>query len=207
MLIPHTELNPETLDELLGDYASRDGTDDGQFTTLDERKGHLLAALEREEVFITYNHEHQQPCLVAKHDTDPVALRDFAALKAQLKEAAEEAAEEAAYQAKCEQEFVRLHAEFVQAGVFPISLGRTVQTHAVHVLQQNGTLSLSDLQGVLHRHSLGDYGAIGWGDKLANLQAIPSKGKLYSRYVVAGHDICVESLDGHPRTMVRLPGE
>lgn len=203
MLIPHTQLNPETLDELLGDYASRDGTDDGQFTTLQERKGHLLAALEREEAFITYNYEHEQPCLVAKHAVTPEAIADYALLKAELKEAADEAA----YQAKCEAEFLSLHAEYTQAGVFPMSLGRTVQTHGVHVLQQTGALSLADLQGVLRRHSVGDYGVIGWGDKLANLKAIPSKAKLYSRYVVAGHDVCVESLVGHPRTMVRLPGE
>jgi len=203
MLIPHTQLNSETLDELLCDYATRDGTDDGQFTTLDERKGHLLAALVREDVFITYNHEYQQPCLVAKHDVTPEALADFALIKAQLKEDADEAA----YQAQCEKDFTTLHAEYTRSSVFPINLGRTVQTHAIHVLQQTGVLTLADLQGLLRRHSQGDFGVIEWSDKLANLKSILSKGKLYSRYNVFGQDICVESLDGHVRTMVRLPGE
>lgn len=204
MLIPHTDLASETLDQLLGDYASRDGTDNGQFTTLDDRKKHLLAALERGEVFITFNYEHQQACLVAKHDATAEALADFAALKAQRKE---EAATEAAYQTQCEQEFIVLHSRFTAEGVFPIPLGRTVQSHAVSALQQSEAIYLPDLQELLRRHSMGDYGVIGWGDKLANLKAIPSKGKIYSRYLVAGRDICVESLDGHLRTMARLPGD
>ncbi|KQW19993.1 MULTISPECIES: YheU family protein [Pseudomonas] len=204
MLIPHTELAPETLDQLLSDYASRDGTDDGQFTTLDERKMHLLASLEREDVFITYNHKYQQPCLVAKHDVTAEALADFATFKEQKKS---EAATELAYQAQCEQDFIALHSRYTSEGVFPLSLGRTVQSHAVNVLQQNGSISLADLQELLRRHSMGDYGVIGWGDKLANLKAISFKGMIYSRYAVAGHDICVETIDGHRRTMARLPSD
>lgn len=74
MLIPYTSFNPATLDELLNDFVSRDGTDNGHFTSLEERKAELLGALGREDVFITFNHEYLQPCLVAKHDASTKAL-------------------------------------------------------------------------------------------------------------------------------------
>ena len=200
MLIPHTQLEPQTLDELMTDYVTRDGTADGTFTTLAERKAQLLEKLVREEAFITFNHEHQQACLIPRHEASADALRDFESAKASL--SAENA--DAAYETKCQAAFETLYTELQAKGTFPIDLGRTTQTHDVHVLQLEGKVSLEDLQGVLRKHSLGDYGLLTWGDKLQNLKAIPHKDYMLSLYEVRGQMLCVEMWAGHSLTQVRI---
>lgn len=203
MLIPHTELDPQTLDQLLNDYVTRDGTADGTYTTLEERKAQLLKSLEREEAFITFNHEYQQACLIPRQEAPAEALSEFESAKA--KRVLER--EEAAYEAKCKEGFDQLNQKMQDSETFPIPLGRTVQTHGVHVLQVEGKVSLLDLQEVLRKHSLGDYGLVSWGDKLKNLEAIAKKDYMLSRYEVRGHSLCVEMMTGHPQTMVRLPSD
>lgn len=204
MLIPHTQLNPQTLDELMTDYVTRDGTADGTYTTLAERKAQLLEKLVREEAFITFNYEHLQACLIPRHEATAEALRDFAAIKASV---ADDEADDVDYESKSEAEFNRLYGEQLAAGVFPIELGRTVQTRGVHLLQAEGKVSLEDLQALLRNHSLGHYGLVSWGDKLKNLQAISAKDYMLSRYEVGGHSLCVEMLAGHSQAMVRLRSE
>lgn len=203
MLIPHTQLDPQTLDELMTDYVTRDGTADGTYTTLAERKTQLLDKLEREEAFITFNAEHQQACLIPRHEAPDDALRAFEDLKATL--TAER--EDAAYEAECKAAFEKRYGEFIASAIFPIELGRTVQSHGVHVLQLEHKVSLEDLQGLLRKHSIGDYGLVSWGDKLKNLEAIPEKDYMLSRYEVRGHSLCVEMMAGHTQAMVRLRSE
>lgn len=203
MLIPHDTLPPETLDQLLDDYVTRDGTDNGQFTTTADRKAHLLASLERDEVFITFNYEHLQACLVQRHEVEPSALREYAALKASLKDDAEGAA----YEAKAAQEFQRLFSELHAEGVFPMPLGRTMMQSGVSFLIQDGKVSEEELRELLHRHSEGDYGLVCWGDKLRNLESIKSKDFLYSRYEISGISLGVETGPGHPQTTVMEPHE
>lgn len=203
MLIPHTQIDPDTLDNLMTDYVTRDGTADGTFTTLAERKAQLLHKLEREEAFITFNYDHQQACLIPRHEAPADALRDFAALKSP----ASEVQDDSEYEAKAEAEFNRLYGELLAAGVFPIDLGRTVQSRGVHMLQIEHKVTLEDLQGVLRSHSLGHYGLVCWSDKLKNLQAIRSKDFMLSRYEVAGQSLCVEMGAGHTHAMVRLRSE
>lgn len=203
MLIPHTQIDPETLDNLMTDYVTRDGTADGTFTTLAERKAQLLHKLEREEAFITFNYEYQQACLIPRHEAPADAIREFAALKGPTLQDEEDAE----YEAKAEAEFNRLFGALLAAGAFPIHLGRTVQSRGVHLLQVEQKVSLADLQSVLRSHSLGQYGLVSWGDKLKNLQAIQSKDYMLSRYEVAGQSLCVEMCSGHAHAMVRLPSE
>lgn len=198
MLIPHTTLQPETLDELLADYVTRDGTDNGSFTTLEERKAQLLSSLECDEAFITFNYEHQQACLVPRHEVDAGALLDYQAVKASLKEEADAAQ----WEADAEVEFKRLHAELQAEGFFPIPLGRTLMQRDVNIMLHSGKVTLEELQDLLRKHSEGDYGVVSWGDKLSNLKTIKSKGYLLSRYDVAGISLIVETPDGHPQTMV-----
>ncbi|MCF5382470.1 hypothetical protein GIW05_02985 [Pseudomonas syringae] len=203
MLIPHDTLPPGTLDQLLDDYVTRDGTDNGQFTTMANRKAHLLASLERDEVFITFNYEHLQACLVSRHEVEPSALREYDALKASLKEDAEGAACEA----KAALEFQRLFSDLHAEGVLPMPLGRTLMQSGVSFLIQGGKVSEEELRELLRRHSEGDYGLVCWGDKLRNLESIKCKGFLYSRYDISGISLCVETGTGHLQTIVKEPQE
>lgn len=77
MLIPHSELEPATLENLLVDLVTRDGTDNGYDDTLDERVGKLRVLLDRRQAFITFNHEYQQCCLVRREDLPPAELRKW----------------------------------------------------------------------------------------------------------------------------------
>lgn len=203
MLIPHTQIDPQTLDELMTDYVTRDGTADGTFTTLAERKSQLLEKLEREEAFITFNREHQQACLIPRHEAPADALLEFESVKQSL--SAE--SEDAAYEAKCRADFELLYGQLAAGSTFPIALGRTVQSRGVYLLQEEGKASLEDLQAMLHKHSLGDYGLVSWSDKLKNLKAIPGKEYMLSRYEVRGQSLCVEMMAGHSHAMVRLRSE
>jgi uncharacterized protein YheU (UPF0270 family) len=199
MLIPYTALPSDTLAHLLADYVTRDGTDNGAFTTEAERKLELLSALEREEVFITFNYEYQQACLVKRADVDPVALREFQALNAPK---VNELSEDLRLEAQAEKDFRRLHARLTVEGFFPIYLGRTMMQRDVNILLQAGTVALTQLQDLLHMHSMGDYGEVCWLDRLSNLKTIIEKGYLLSRYTVNGISLIVETLDGHSQTMV-----
>ncbi len=202
MLIPHTQLKPETLDDLLTDFVTRVGTY-GDATTIDERKSQLLSQLESEQAFITYNYEHQQPCLVARHQVSESAIRDFKVIKqALLDEVAEEAAEREAMT-----EFLDLHRKLSEDGVFPIDLGRTVMSGATGALLQAGKVRLDQLQDLLYRHSKGDYGLVPWTDKLSNLKSIATKDYMLSRYEISGVHLYVEMLADWPQTMVMLVSE
>lgn len=204
MLIPHTQLSPEALDDLLADYVTREGTDNGHFTTLAERKAQLLSSLNSEEAFITYNYDHNQPCLIPSHEATADAIKDFKALKLSLDEDSRKA------QAKTEHSegvFSALFGTLTDEGVFPIPLGRTVMAREVGILIEQGKVSVEQLQDLLHRHSIGDFGLLGIDDKLANLNAIKSKHYMLSRYEVSGLSMYVEMLEGHERTMVMLRSE
>ena len=204
MLIPHTQLSTEALDDLLADYVTREGTDNGTFTTQAERKAQLLKSLEREEAFITYNYEHQQPCLIASHQATPESIKDFASLKLSLAEDKRDSLEKARL---AEVHFAELLLAMTTEGVFPIDLGRTVMTREVGFLIEEKKVSLEQLQDILRKHSMGDYGVLGIDDKLANLKAIQSKSYMLSRYEVSDVALYVEMYAGHDRTMVMLRSE
>lgn len=198
MLIPHTQLSAETLDTLLSEYATRIGTDDEEVTTLDQRKTELLSLLQREEAFITYNHEYQQPCLVPRHEVPDSALKEFKKLQESL-HADEAAAKE---EAKDAETFACLAKHMRDTGVFPFPLGRTFMQAGVDVLLQKGKFTLEQLQDLLRRHSMGDFGRLSAGDQLQNLRDIEKKGHVLSLYELAGIALYVETAPGHDQTMV-----
>ncbi|MEX6780324.1 YheU family protein [Pseudomonas aeruginosa] len=202
MLIPHTLLNADTLDELLIDFVTRVGTDDDP-TPVTQRKAQLLRQLETEQAFVTYNYEHMQACLVPRSELSDAAILEFKESRQSMIDSAAEQAEEQ----KAKDAFTTLHGQLSHAGVFPIDLGRTVMSGATNALMQEGRYSLQQLQDLLYRHSTGDYGAVCWADKLSNLQSIHNKGYMLSRYALGGVDLYVEMLAGWPQTMVLLVSE
>jgi uncharacterized protein YheU (UPF0270 family) len=84
MLIPHSKFSTPILDDMLSDFVTRDGTDNGNFITLAERKAQLLSQLESHQAFITFNADHQQTCLVTSNEVPDDALRDFKQLVQKL---------------------------------------------------------------------------------------------------------------------------
>jgi uncharacterized protein YheU (UPF0270 family) len=200
MLIPHSKFSTPILDDMLSDFVTRDGTDNGNFITLAERKAQLLSQLESHQAFITFNADHQQTCLVTSNEVPDDALRDFKQL---VQEEADRAEEEALSMAK----FDQLLATKISTGTFPLYLGRTVMSGEVSALVKSGKISIEQLQDILYRHSMGDFGVVEFGDKLKNLGAIERTEYMLSRYEVAGYDLYVEMLDGWLRTMVMQVSE
>ena len=68
MLIPHDLLEAETLDNLLEDFVTREGTDNGDDTPLDVRVERARHALKRGEAVIAFDPESQQCQLMLKSE-------------------------------------------------------------------------------------------------------------------------------------------
>ncbi len=69
MIIPHTDLEPATLDALIEEFVTRDGTDYGDIeTSLATKVQHVMNQLERREVFIVYSEEYET-CNIKAKDT------------------------------------------------------------------------------------------------------------------------------------------
>jgi uncharacterized protein YheU (UPF0270 family) len=68
VLIPPHLLEPETLQRLLEDFVTRDGTDNGDDTPLETRVLRVRQALAKGQAFILFDLESQQCQLLAKHD-------------------------------------------------------------------------------------------------------------------------------------------
>lgn len=77
MLIPHTQLEPEALQNLLVDLVTRDGTDGGYDDTLDDRVSKLRNLLDRKQAFITYHPDEQQCCVIRREDVPAADLREW----------------------------------------------------------------------------------------------------------------------------------
>ncbi len=77
MLIPHDLLDPETLQRLLEDFVTRDGTDNGYEDTLEERVQRLRRLIERREVLIVFHPESGDTSLAHRRDVPPELLRDL----------------------------------------------------------------------------------------------------------------------------------
>lgn len=68
MLIPHEQLEAETLTRLIEDFVTRDGTDNGDDTPLETRVLRVRQALAKGQAFILFDMDSQQCQLLAKHD-------------------------------------------------------------------------------------------------------------------------------------------
>ena len=67
MIIPHEKLEPVTLQSLIEEYVSRDGTDYGEIeVSLDERVAGVLQQLKRREVVIWFDPETESCTLLTR---------------------------------------------------------------------------------------------------------------------------------------------
>lgn len=71
MIIPHQQLAPDTLNALLEEYITREGTDYGEIeVTLEAKLAQLHAALRRKEVYIVFDPQQQSTSIVSAQDLD-----------------------------------------------------------------------------------------------------------------------------------------
>ncbi|WP_304638842.1 YheU family protein [Pseudomonas sp.] len=77
MLIPHDMLDPDTLQRLLEDFVTRDGTDNGYDATLEQRVERLRRQIERREVLIVFHTDSGDTSLAHRRDVPPQLLRDL----------------------------------------------------------------------------------------------------------------------------------
>ena len=68
MLIPYTLLEPQTLERLLEDFVTRDGTDNGDETPLDTRVARVRKALEKKQAVILFDPDSQQCQLMLRSE-------------------------------------------------------------------------------------------------------------------------------------------
>lgn len=68
MLIPHDQLEPDTLTRLIEDFVTRDGTDNGDETPLETRVTRVRRALDKGEAVIVFDPDSQQCQLALTRD-------------------------------------------------------------------------------------------------------------------------------------------
>lgn len=69
MIIPHTELNPDTLRALVEEFITRAGTDYGETEIpLDRKVDQVIAQLVRGEAFIVYSELHETCTIVSRQE-------------------------------------------------------------------------------------------------------------------------------------------
>lgn len=68
MLIPHDQLEPDTLTRLIEDFVTRDGTDNGDETPLETRVKRVRRALDKGEAVIVFDPDSQQCQLALRRD-------------------------------------------------------------------------------------------------------------------------------------------
>lgn len=76
MLIPFDLIEADTLDNLLEDFVTRDGTDNGDDTPLNVRVERARHALKRGEAVIVFDPESQQCQLMLKSEVPKEWLED-----------------------------------------------------------------------------------------------------------------------------------
>lgn len=76
MLIPYDQLAPDTLNRLIEDFVTRDGTDNGDDTPLQTRVLRVRQALAKGQAFILFDADSQQCQLLARHDIPRELLED-----------------------------------------------------------------------------------------------------------------------------------
>jgi uncharacterized protein YheU (UPF0270 family) len=69
MIIPHADIATDTLNALIEEFVTRDGTDYGDIETSTATKvQQVMNQLERKEVFIVYSEEYET-CTIKSKDT------------------------------------------------------------------------------------------------------------------------------------------
>ncbi|WP_120993243.1 YheU family protein [Stutzerimonas urumqiensis] len=68
MIIPHDQLEADTLTRLIEDFVTRDGTDNGDETPLERRVERVRRALGKGEAVIVFDPDSQQCQLALRRD-------------------------------------------------------------------------------------------------------------------------------------------
>ncbi len=68
MLIPHDLLEADTLQRLIEDFVTREGTDNGDDTPLNTRVARVRQALERQQAVILFEPDSQQCQLMLRSE-------------------------------------------------------------------------------------------------------------------------------------------
>ena len=69
MIIPHTEIPTDTLEALIEEFVTRDGTDYGEHEVSTAQKvQQVMDQLERQEIFIVYSELHETCTLKTKQE-------------------------------------------------------------------------------------------------------------------------------------------
>lgn len=77
MLIPAKMLDPDTLQSLLEDFVTRDGTDNGYDASLVQRVERLRRQIDRDEVVIVFHPDTGDTSLAHKRDVPREMLADL----------------------------------------------------------------------------------------------------------------------------------
>lgn len=78
MIIPYQMLTSATLEQLIKDFITRDGTDNGDETPLLTRIQRVKHVLEKKQAFIVFDTESESCSLVLKQDIPQQWLNDLA---------------------------------------------------------------------------------------------------------------------------------
>ena len=66
MIIPYNMLDKDTLQNLVEEFVSRDGTDNGYDETLSRKVEQVLYGLKSGELVLVFDHESQTPNILSK---------------------------------------------------------------------------------------------------------------------------------------------
>lgn len=77
MLIPHHMLDPAILENMLEDFVTRDGTDNGFDAPLEKRVSQLKKQLERGEILIVFHPDTGDTSLAHRRDVPPEMLSEL----------------------------------------------------------------------------------------------------------------------------------
>lgn len=78
MLIPYTLLSEDVLQNLIEDFVTREGTDNGDETPLETRVQRVRYALQRKDAVIAFDPDSQQCTLMLRQDAPNEWLIDLA---------------------------------------------------------------------------------------------------------------------------------
>ena len=78
MIVPWQEIPPETLDNLIEEFVTRDGTDNGYEDSLERRVLQVRRMLEKGDVLIVFHPDTGDTSLAHRHSIPADMLREFA---------------------------------------------------------------------------------------------------------------------------------
>ena len=74
MIIPYQELEAETLNNLITEFVSRDGTDNGYESNIERRIEQVLRQLKAKEAVIVFDHESESVNIISLTEARAMGL-------------------------------------------------------------------------------------------------------------------------------------